>query len=142
MTCQQYASNPAANWKYKDTAIYLLTSIASRGATMQHGVTSTNVLVDVVDFFSQNVFADLQGAEGSVNPFLLVDAIKFLHTFRNQLTKEQLLSVLPLLIQHLSSSNYVVYSYAATTIERILFIKVNGQAQSVPTLPIGIFLAL
>lgn len=109
---------------------------------MQHGVTSTNVLVDVVDFFSQNVFADLQGAEGSVNPFLLVDAIKFLHTFRNQLTKEQLLSVLPLLIQHLSSSNYVVYSYAATTIERILFIKVNGQAQSVPTLPIGIFLAL
>jgi hypothetical protein len=34
---------------------------------------------------------------------------------------------MPLLIKHLSSSNYVVYSYAATTIERILFIKQNGQ---------------
>jgi exportin-2 (importin alpha re-exporter) len=126
---QQYASNPAANWKSKDTAIYLLTSIASRGATVQHGVTSTNVLVDVVQFFGQNVFPDLQNPEASPNVFLLVDAIKFLHTFRNQLTKEQLLSVLPLLITHLSSTNYVVSTYAATTIERVLFIRINGQAQ-------------
>ena len=37
ITCflQQYAGNPAENWKSKDTAIYLLTSIASRGST-QH----------------------------------------------------------------------------------------------------------
>jgi exportin-2 (importin alpha re-exporter) len=40
-----------------------------------------------------------------------------------QLTKEQLLAVLPLLIRHLASNNYVSYSYAAITIERILFIK-------------------
>jgi len=46
-----------------------------------------------------------------------------------QLTKEQLVSVLPLLVQHLSSDNYVIYSYAAITIERILFLKVNNQAQ-------------
>lgn len=31
----QYAQNPQANWKSKDTAIYLLTSIASRGSTVQ-----------------------------------------------------------------------------------------------------------
>jgi len=46
-----------------------------------------------------------------------------------QLTKDQLVSVLPLLVQHLASDNYVIYSYAAITIERILFIKVNKQAQ-------------
>lgn len=40
-----------------------------------------------------------------------------------QLTKEQLVSVLPLLVQHLNSPNSVIYSYAAITIERILFIK-------------------
>lgn len=40
-----------------------------------------------------------------------------------QLTKEQLVAVLPLLVQHLRSSNYVCYTYAATTIERVLFIK-------------------
>jgi exportin-2 (importin alpha re-exporter) len=50
----------------------------------QLGVTSTNVLVDVVDFFGQNVFSDLQAAPGSVHPILVVDAIKFLYTFRNQ----------------------------------------------------------
>jgi exportin-2 (importin alpha re-exporter) len=33
--------------------------------------------------------------------------------------------VLPLLVQHLGSDNFVVYSYAAITIERILFIKVD-----------------
>ena len=45
-----------------------------------------------------------------------------------QLTKDQLVSVLPMLVQHLQSSNYVIYSYAAITIERILFIKVDRQA--------------
>lgn len=90
---------------------------------MQRGVTSVNVLVDIVDFFGKNVIADLQAAPGSVHPILTVDAIKYLYTFRNQLTKEQLVSVLPLLVQHLGSDNYVIYSYAAIAIERILFLK-------------------
>lgn len=50
------------------------------------GVTSTNILVDVVQFFGTNVFADLQAAEGSVHPILVVDAVKFLYTFRNQVS--------------------------------------------------------
>ncbi|KAJ9111753.1 hypothetical protein QFC22_006412 [Naganishia vaughanmartiniae] len=123
---QQYSANPAENWKSKDTAIYLLTGIASRGSTQHQGVTSVNALVNVVEFFSNNVFADLQADSSAVHPILQVDAIKYLFTFRNQLTKEQLVSVLPLLVKHLESSNYVVYSYAAITIERILFIKQNG----------------
>lgn len=32
---QDYASDPSGKWKSKDTAIYLLTSIASRGSTQQ-----------------------------------------------------------------------------------------------------------
>lgn len=40
-----------------------------------------------------------------------------------QRTKEQLLSVLSLLVRHLRSPRYVCYMYAATTIERILLIK-------------------
>lgn len=38
------------------------------------------------------------------------------------------MSVLPLLVQHLNSTNFVIYTYAAITIERILFIK-NEQRQ-------------
>lgn len=100
--------------------------------------------MNVVEFFTNNVFADLQAEPSAVHPILQVDAIKYLFTFRNQasgqvspsssgsnalcpqLTKDQLVSVLPLLVRHLESTNYVVSSYAAITIERILFIKQNG----------------
>lgn len=55
----------------------------------QLGVTSTNHLVDIVDFFGQNVYADLQAAPGSVHPILTVDAIKFLYTFRSQVRQAE-----------------------------------------------------
>ncbi|KAF8963542.1 importin alpha re-exporter [Flammula alnicola] len=123
----EYASNKEENWKAKDSAVYLLTAVATRGSTTQHGVTSTNTLVDVVKFFSDHVFQDLQATSGTVHPILQVDAIRFLYTFRNQLTKPQLLSVLPLLGRHLRSDNYVTYTYAAITIDRILSIKHGNQ---------------
>ncbi|KAJ3501585.1 hypothetical protein NLJ89_g9272 [Agrocybe chaxingu] len=123
----QYAANKEENWKAKDSAVYLLKAIATRGSTTQHGVTSTNALVDVVKFFSDHVFEDLQAASGTVHPILQVDAIRFLLTFRNQLTKPQLLSVLPLLARRLRSENYVTYTYAAITIDRILSIRQGNQ---------------
>ncbi|TRM64668.1 armadillo-type protein [Schizophyllum amplum] len=123
---QEYASNKE-NWQAKDGAVYSFTAVATKGSTTQHGVTSTNPRVNVIEFFSNNVFQDLQAAAGTVNPILQVDAIKFLYTFRNQLTKPQLISVLPLLVHHLGSDNYVTYTYAAITIDRILFIKQGNQ---------------
>lgn len=47
-------------------------------------MTSINAQVDVVKFFSDHVFQDLQAARGTVHPILQVDAIRFLLTFRNQ----------------------------------------------------------
>lgn len=82
---QQYTADPATNWKAKDTAIFLLTSIAARGSTAQHGVTSTNSLIDVVQFFSDAIVQDLQ-ADAKVHPIILADAIKFLYTFRSQVS--------------------------------------------------------
>ncbi|KAI8980903.1 Cse1-domain-containing protein [Pilobolus umbonatus] len=119
---QTYAANPKGNWKDKDTAIFLLVAIASRSATSQ-GVTKTNEHVDIVDFFSKNVLSDLQSDVNTDMPILKVDAIKYVYTFRNQLTKDQLLTVFPLLVRHLESSDYVVYTYAAIAIERILFMR-------------------
>jgi exportin-2 (importin alpha re-exporter) len=81
---QQYNSNPAQNWKAKDSAIYLLTAVATEASTTQHGVTSTNALVDVVKFFSEHVYQDLRASAGSIHEILYVDAIRFLLTFRNQ----------------------------------------------------------
>ncbi|KAF7419339.1 importin-alpha export receptor [Pleurotus ostreatus] len=123
---QEYRSNKEANWRAKDSAIFLLAAVATRGSTTKQGVTSTNALIDIIKFFSENVFEDLQAA-AVPHPILQVDAIRFLLTFRNQLTKEQLLSVLPLLVRHLGADNYVTYTYAAITIDRILFIKQSGR---------------
>ncbi|XP_006455464.1 hypothetical protein AGABI2DRAFT_226927 [Agaricus bisporus var. bisporus H97] len=124
---QAYRSNPAENWKAKDSAVFMMTAVASKGSTTKHGVTSVNPLVDVVQFFSEHVFQDLQAQDGTVHPILQVDAIRFLYTFRNQLTKPQLLAVLPLLARHLTSGNYVTYTYAAIAIDRILIIKQHNQ---------------
>jgi exportin-2 (importin alpha re-exporter) len=120
---ERYKANKA-EWKAKDTATYLFSSIAVKGNVTSGGVQSTNLLIDVVAFFAQNVAPDL--TDPNVPPILKVDAIKYIHTFRNQLTKEQLVSAFPLLSHHLSSGDYVVYTYAAITIERILSIRVDG----------------
>jgi exportin-2 (importin alpha re-exporter) len=107
------------DWKSKDIAIYLFSSLATKGSVTNAGVTGTNVLVDVVAFFSNNIANDIMNK--NTHPILIVDSIKYILTFRNQLTKDQLLATLPLLINHLNSEdNQVVYTYAAITIERLL----------------------
>ncbi|GAA96918.1 uncharacterized protein L969DRAFT_96811 [Mixia osmundae IAM 14324] len=124
---QQYKEDPAGQWRSKDTAIYLLTSIASTTSTMQHGVTSTNSLVNVSSFFSDHILPDLQ-ASANVHPIILADAIKFVYAFRSQLTREQLLSVISPLGHHLGAQSYVLHTYSAVTIERILFVRVRGRS--------------
>ncbi|KZP12643.1 Cse1-domain-containing protein [Athelia psychrophila] len=76
-----------------------------------HGVTSTNSLVDIAEFFLDHAFEDLQAEAGTVEPVLQVDAIGYLYNFRSQLTKYQLLSMLPLLVRHLGLANNVCYIY-------------------------------
>ncbi|OLL26294.1 Importin-alpha re-exporter [Neolecta irregularis DAH-3] len=113
----EFQVNPTAHWKSQDTAIYLLTSISTKGHISQHGVTSTNILVDIVDFLDKNILPSLTAPLDSIHPILKVDALK------KKLTKDQLASVLPLFVNHLESSSYVVYTYAAICIERVLFLK-------------------
>ncbi|KAJ1541004.1 importin-alpha export receptor, partial [Cladochytrium tenue] len=92
--------------------------------SLHAGVTETNKYIDTVPVFVANVLPDLQApVDGAMEPIVKVAALKYLLIFRNQLTKEQLLGVLPLVVQHLSSSNYVVYTYAAVCFERILSMR-------------------
>ena len=44
---QQYAANPAANWKAKDAAIYLVIALTLKGSTSRLGATQTNALVNL-----------------------------------------------------------------------------------------------
>nr|XP_036579148.1 chromosome segregation protein [Colletotrichum truncatum]KAF6786634.1 chromosome segregation protein [Colletotrichum truncatum] len=118
-----YLEQGKTDWKAKDTAVYLFISVAAKGSvTAAQGVKTVNSLVNVVDFFEQHIASDLM-ASGGVEPISKVDAIKYLHTFRSQLTKEQWKVAFPPLIQNLASDNYVVYSYAAIAVERLLFLS-------------------
>lgn len=40
----EYAKNPGQNWKHKDAAIYLVTSLASKGQTQKVGTTESLTL--------------------------------------------------------------------------------------------------
>jgi exportin-2 (importin alpha re-exporter) len=117
-----FTKNPSGEWKSKDTAVYLFSAIAAKGViTTTHGVKTTNSLVNVVEFFQNNIANDLV-ADTGVEPILKVDAIKFLYTFRSQLTKDQWSAAFPPLVKNLASDNYVVYTYASVAVERVLFL--------------------
>lgn len=105
-----------SDWRNRDIAIYLFTSLAAKGSVTNIGVTSTNMLVDVVQFFTNNIASYLVE---DASPILKADAIKYIMTFRNQLTKEQLLTTIPLLINHLKMENVVVHTFAAITLDKL-----------------------
>jgi exportin-2 (importin alpha re-exporter) len=128
---QDYAKDKAANWKSKDTAVFLFCSIAAKGSsTTAQGVTSTNAYVDVLDFFQKNIAEDLTGT--GVHPVLQVDSIKYIYVFRSQLTPQYWHAAFPLLVQHLNSSNYVIYTYAAIVVERALYISTDDKQPIIP----------
>lgn len=120
----KYQSEPSS-WKYKDLTLYLFTALAAKGSVTSSGISSTNLLLDVVQFFTNNIVSDLLNDE--IHPILKVDAIKYIYIFRNQLTKSQLLESFPILTKHLHSNEFVEYTYAAITIERILSIRDENQ---------------
>lgn len=90
---QQYAQSPAQNWKAKDCAIYLVMALTVRGKTAAQGATTTNQLVNVLDFFSQHVLPELQSQQLDERPVLKADALKYLTLFRSQIPKDTCMEV-------------------------------------------------
>lgn len=123
-----YQSNPSSNWRYKDLCVFLFTALAANVNVTSTGLSITNDHLDVVDFFAKHVAPDLTQSVPHV--ILKVDAIKYVYVFRNQLSKTQLIEIMPILANFLEIDEYVVYTYAAVTIERILTIR---QSNASPT---------
>jgi exportin-2 (importin alpha re-exporter) len=120
---EDYSFSPSENWRSKDTAVYLYSSIAAKGTvTASQGVKTLNPLVNIIDFFKRNISGDMV-SQDAVEPIMKVDAIKYLYTFRGLLGTALWRDALPLLVRHLASSNYVVYTYAAISIERALSLQ-------------------
>lgn len=119
----KYAENPVQNWRTKDTAIFLVTSLASRGSTQKHGVTQTSQLVPLPQFCEQQIIPELDRPNVNELPVLKADAIKFIMTFRTLLGAQTMVACMPQLVRHLASESQVVFSYAACTIERTLTMR-------------------
>lgn len=127
-----YSRDPSNKWKSKDTAVYLYSAIAAKGTiTASQGATGINDFANVIEFFQKHVACDLVSASSlNVDPILQVDAIKYLYIFRSQITTAQWQGAFPLLVKHLGSSDYVVYTYAAIALERTMALT-NSSKQPV-----------
>ncbi|KAJ2368139.1 importin-alpha export receptor [Coemansia sp. RSA 2610] len=124
---EQYAADPAGNWRQKDVAMFMATSVAVMASVGSLGATRVNELVNIVDFFGSHVVQHLSALDSDRDaPILKVDAIKYVTTFRSQLPRELLVQALPLLTSHLAHPNAVVATYAAIAIERLLVLKQQG----------------
>ena len=90
---QQYTHNPEQDWKAKDCAIYLVMALTVRGKTAAQGATTTNQLVNILDFFNQHILSELQSPRPDERPVLKADALKYLTLFRSQIPKDTCMQV-------------------------------------------------
>lgn len=125
---QEYQQDPSKNWKSKDTALYLISALATRSKTPRHGITQTSDLVNVADIFTAQCLPELLSPDINKQTVLRADSIRFLVTFRGVLPHQLLVQSIPLLLLHLTSSNTVVLSYAAHCIEKLLLLRAEGGA--------------
>ena len=122
MLLERYKADPKNNWRSKDTAIYLVTTLASKGATQKHGVTQASELVPLPQFCQSDIMPELERQNVNEMPVLKADALKFLMTFRTMLG-QQVIGTIPQVVRHLQSDSFVVHSYAACNLEKMLIMK-------------------
>ena len=124
-----YAGNPREQWMAKDAAIFLITAVAVKTSTEALGATAINEAVPIAQFFSTQIAPELQ-AGAACHPLVKADCLKFMTLFRQFIasTPENARSYLQMMISALSDGNFVVRTYAATGIERLLAIRqANGR---------------
>jgi exportin-2 (importin alpha re-exporter) len=117
----EYTNNKAL-WKLKDTSIALLLALSVTSSTVEKGATSVNKFIPIADLYQHYILPELQSQTHS-SLVIVADCIKFCLTFRQMFNAEKTLELLPLLIRWLAAPNFVVHSYAAMCIDRLLTVK-------------------
>ena len=137
---QEYLQNPTQNWLKKDTCIFLVLALASKGETQKFGITKTSSFISIPAFYASSILPELQNPDGKshfslnsytklslilVNSLPLIKAacLKFLIDVRSQIDRDALLVSIPQCVRYLSSNNIVVQTYAAHAIERLLLVR-------------------
>ncbi|CAO2822764.1 unnamed protein product [Amaranthus hypochondriacus] len=115
--------NPASNWKYKDSAIYLVISLSIVKATGPNVLTG---FFDLQSFFTLVVVPELQSEDVNSYPLLKAGALKFITVFRDQLPKSSVMPLVSQVLRLLGAESNVVHSYAAIFFDKILLVKDEG----------------
>lgn len=63
MLAQSVAATDGSQWRCKDVALFLVTSLSERGRTARSGVTSASSLVNLSSFCQDHVIPDLISAD-------------------------------------------------------------------------------
>lgn len=122
-------------WKSKDAAIYLITALAVQTRS-RDGVTNTNQLVPIADFFHAEIVPELEAPVDRA-AILQASALNFAANFRFTFGHQDFARVFPLFVKFLSSKSEATRSLAAHAIERFLSVTdlstpQGGQPQAVP----------
>jgi exportin-2 (importin alpha re-exporter) len=120
----EYEAAKDARAPAKDAAVALFGALAAKSATEALGVTAVNEVANLGAFLEKHVLPELQlAASADERPLAKAAAIKFIATFRGLFSREQLLSLLPLIVPFMQSQSVVVHTYSAAAVERILNVK-------------------
>lgn len=123
----EYSLHPSKNWKSKLLATQIFSAVGALGYADAFGVTSVNSFINIADYFNSQVLPDLRSTSNNLHPLLLLEAIKFVVSYRNQLSKNDLVQCMPLLLNHLESDNFIIHTFSAIAIEKLLSIKRGGE---------------
>lgn len=128
---QRAASGAADAAQLKEAAISILIAIGITSSSEVTGTVTVSRHIDSMAFFQQAIMPELQQRQPGqppASPILVAAAIKFIVSFRQTLGSMNLPAVLGLITPHLSNPHYVVHTYAAFAITRMLDTKVPNPA--------------
>jgi len=120
---QEYNTDRANKWIMKDAAMYIVLALSIQSSTESKGATRVNQYINIMDFFGSEVLPELNSPKIDERPVLKADCLKFICTFRGQLEPNAYPTLMPLLQRYLASEEFVIHTYAAVTIERLMSVK-------------------
>lgn len=128
---KSYETNRSSNWKHKDLAIFLYSSLAIKGSTRQYGTVSISQHVNVEKFLEEKIIDELiNDATSTGSQILKADALRYMTLFRNHITLGTLAARLPLVVKHIASKNVVVRTYASITLEKFMTMRDRAQPKA------------
>ncbi|KPA83482.1 putative CAS/CSE/importin domain protein [Leptomonas pyrrhocoris] len=118
----------SSDWKAKDTAIYLASSLALEGQHVdaQRGAAAQQLsnLISFDDFLSSLVIPELTSGVSVNSPAIIkADCIRVIAVFRYHIAPSLYANLISVLAEWVKTDDHVIMSYAAHTLERLLCVQ-------------------